>query len=649
MTFDLNGRVDSSNTAFETIFGFQEQNILGQSPEQFFASEYTQELKDNISHTLTRQPVHMFTRRPHANGILIDVELFAVPVMVSGEQVGVLVMYHDIRERVAAEATLRGAKQVAERATRAKSEFLANMSHEIRTPLNGIIGMARMLLETSLNKDQQEYSQIIQSSGDSLLTIINEILDFSKIEAGKLELEKQPFDLRRCVEDALDLLSPKAAQKGVELGYDVDLQLPAQFIGDATRFRQILVNLLANAIKFTEDGEIIIYLQGTPLENGQYELQVSVKDTGIGIPADQMHRLFQSFSQVDSSTTRKYGGTGLGLVIGKRLAELMGGRMWLESEVGLGSTFSFTFVGQPIAGEPEKYLQQEQPALSGKRVLIVDDNATNRHILSRLVAAWGMAPTEASAASAALDLLQTGERFDLALVDRQMPAMSGVDFANETRRLFPNNGMTLLLLTSMGRRDEAPSDAFAAVLTKPVKPSQLYNAFVATLADDAAAQQVAQNQPKSSLAPIARPLHILLAEDNRINQKVGLLMLAKLGCHADVAANGLEVLQALARQPYDIVLMDVQMPEMDGVAATQAILRRYENGERPYIIALTANALAGDKKVYLEIGMDDYLSKPVKLESLHDALQKAIDFIDGSKEEPLPIYTATLNGSRFTI
>ncbi|KAA3656916.1 MAG: response regulator [Chloroflexi bacterium] len=625
MTLDLNGLVDSCNIAFETIFGFQEKEIVGRIAGSFFSSADNDELQSNYEQLLTQQSVHRFTRRPHADGTLIDVELFAVPVIVNDVQVGVLVMYHDIRERIASEVALRQAKQLAEQATQAKSEFLANMSHEIRTPLNGIVGVAGLLMETALNREQLEYSQIIQSSGDSLLTIINEILDFSKIEAGKLELEEQPFDLRQGIEDALDLLAAKAAGKSLELGYSVEGQIPYQMVGDATRFRQILVNLLGNAVKFTEAGEVIVYVMGKVVENGRYRLHLAVKDTGIGIPSERMNRLFQSFSQVDSSTTRKYGGTGLGLVISQRLAILMGGRMWVESEVGVGSTFHFTVEGTAVFAQKEQYLQTTQLALANKRVLIIDDNSTNRLILSRQLASWKMVVEEAESGAAALNLLNPTNSFDLALVDMHMPEMNGVEFAHHWQRKQANRvKMPLVLLSSVGQRDAAMREAFDAILSKPVKPSSLYNVLTDIFAKENINHRRLSPARETSRVPNIGPVHILLVEDNRINQRVGLRMLAKLGCCADVAANGIEALAAVARQSYDIVLMDIQMPEMDGVEATKLILERYDGEERPYIIAMTANALAGDKEAYLEAGMNDYLSKPVKLESLQTVLETAV-------------------------
>ncbi|MCA9954460.1 MAG: response regulator, partial [Anaerolineales bacterium] len=468
----------------------------------------------------------------------------------------------------------------------------------------------------------------IQSSGDALLEIINSILDFSKIEAGRLELEEEPFDLRQSIEDALDLITPKATSKGLELGYSADRQIPEFFLGDVTRFRQIMLNLLGNAVKFTERGEIMVFVTGEEVGNGRYQLHISVKDTGIGIPADRIDALFQSFSQVDSSTTRRFGGTGLGLAISKSLAELMGGEMWVESEAEKGSTFHFTVQLSTMPLEEQAhYLQPEQPELLHKRVLILDDNKTNRRILNQQMVGWGMACVEAASAEEALTLLLAGETFDVALVDEQMPATSGLQFARLVHQQFPATPMSLLLMTSLGQRTQDKKNLFDDFLTKPVKPAYLHAALQEVLSSKHLSQQATHQPELTAFAPTNHAVRILLAEDNRINQQVGLRMLEKLGFQADLAINGTEVLETLTIQPYHIVLMDILMPEMDGIEATRHIQERFGE-QRPYIIALTANALAGQRETYLDAGMDDYLSKPIKLESLHQALQKAVEAVN---------------------
>lgn len=520
---------------------------------------------------------------------------------------------------------LRQAYKEAQQATQAKSEFLANMSHEIRTPLNGIIGIAGLLSSTALDQEQQEYGQIIQSSGDALLEIINSILDFSKIEAGKLELEAAPFNLRQSIEDSLDLVTPKATSKGVELGYWVDLNVPSLFVGDVTRFRQILLNLLGNAVKFTGVGEVMVFVSGEAGANGRFQLHISVQDTGIGIPPDRLEFLFKSFSQVDSATTRKFGGTGLGLAISKSLAELMGGNLWVESQLGIGSTFHFT-VQLETAVPPHQAppLPPNHPAMQNKRALILDKNATYRQILNRQLTDWGFACVEAESTQEALASGPLGASFDfdIVLVDQHLPDATALQFAQTAQERFPAFQAPLLLLTTLRQQDEASKQTFKGILTKPIKPAQLFEALLAALSPEIAPTQKPYLAETPLPNPINQTLRILLAEDNRINQKVGLRMLNKLGCQADLATNGLEVLAALGERPYDIVLMDIQMPEMDGVEATRQIIEQF-GAERPYIIALTANALTEHRDAYLEVGMDDYLSKPLKLESLHRSLQKA--------------------------
>jgi CheY-like chemotaxis protein/nitrogen-specific signal transduction histidine kinase len=535
---------------------------------------------------------------------------------------------------------LLAARVAAEGAARTKTEFLANMSHEIRTPMNGLIAMASLLLDTPLTHEQRGYVETIHASSESLLTIINDILDFSKIEAGKLDLERQPFNLRACLEDALDLLAAKAAEKKLELACQMDDDVPEQMCGDVTRLRQVLVNLISNGIKFTSTGEVVVQVRvlsapdRTDKETGVWQLHFLVCDTGIGIPVDRLTRLFKSFSQADASTTRCYGGTGLGLAISKRLVELMGGKLWVESVPSNGSTFQFTVPLQAVPGTPPPALDRPESQFTNLRLLIVDDNATNRRVLTLQTRKWGFVPRDARSGAEALEWLRASEGFDLAILDMQMPDMDGLMLAGEIRKLPIGKTMPLVLLTSMGAHTDRPefaSAAFAGCLAKPIKPAQLRETLRRVISGAKTSSQVTLvASPKLDVSLASRlPLRILLCDDNLINQKVAVRLLQQMGYRVDVAANGLEALAALDRQPYDLIFMDVMMPEMGGLEAARLIRERQkQTGQFPnykssiIIVAMTARAMQGDREKCLAAGMDDYIAKPVRPEDLRAIVER---------------------------
>jgi PAS domain S-box-containing protein len=619
VTMGIDERVTGWNPAATRLFGYTPEEALGRTVDELVLGSESQLEEGNA---VAREAVESgqasrITQRTRKDGSLVDVEILVVPLVIDGERVGSYAIYHDIGE-------LQEARQQADAANQAKGAFLAAMSHEIRTPMNAIIGMGGLLMETELSDEQRDYASTIATSGESLLAIINDILDFSKIEAGKMDLEFAPFDVRACVESVIELIGAVASAKGLEVAYEIAPGTPETAVGDASRLRQILLNLLNNAVKFTESGEVVVSVRSELTGDG-HRYHVAVRDTGIGVPADRVDRLFRSFSQADVSTSRRFGGTGLGLAISRRLAELMGGTMWVESTgvPGEGSTFHVTFVAGATDMTPTAL--RPDPALRGRRALVVDDNATNRRLMSGMLASWDVASAACGSASEALKLL-SDDPFDLAVIDMVMPELDGLDLAVRIRAAVPD--VPLVLASSVGRHEVTADPRWdaagiAALLTKPIRASTLHEAVVAALGitvHDREEAEVPMTLDPSFAS--THPLRILLAEDNVVNQKLALRMLEKLGYRADVVGNGVETIEALERQPYDLLLTDVQMPEMDGLEATRRIVTRWSAAERPWIVGVTAEAMQGDRERCLEAGMDDYVTKPIRAEELVAAITR---------------------------
>lgn len=532
------------------------------------------------------------------------------------------------------EEQLRIAKEAAEDAARTKSEFLANMSHEIRTPMNAVIGMTDLLRNSDLTAAQENFVETIQNSGNGLLNIIDDILDFSKIESGKLILTSGIFDLSLCIEEVFDLFALEVSQKSVEISYVIHPDIPDEIGGDSMRLRQILVNLIGNAVRFTHTGSISVSVDYLTITK-QNLLHFCVRDTGIGIPADQLARLFDSFTQVDSSTTRRYGGTGLGLTISKRLCHLMGGSMWVESQVNVGSSFHFTLQLKTDHIDPNKALDT---TLANKRILIIDHNDTRRKHLTNLVKSWGMQSTILTSIAELESIVQsnqdldttikqTAEHYDLALYNIVSLESNGLGAAEKIRQILDNPKLPFILLTfllDIEDREKSTACPFITYLTKPMKRKQLLLAMAGLLNITLPQKQIRSNGHQLEPWTDKTSLSILLAEDNLTNQKVALLMLEKLGYQATAVATGFEVIQALQANAYDVILMDVQMPEMDGLAATRHIRTQFDVDEQPYIVAITANAMSDDKELCLQAGMDAYLSKPMRMQDLQNVLRQVI-------------------------
>jgi PAS domain S-box-containing protein len=612
-TVDIDDRVRSWNAAAEQLFGYTREEAIGRNIDDLVAAGDEEVYAEavGVSRGAADRVVHLTTRRTRKDGSLVDVDLRTAPLVVGGERIGLFALYHDISE-------LQRARREAEAAAQAKSAFLATMSHEIRTPMNAVIGMTELLLGTDLDLEQRSYADVIRTSGEALLSVINDILDFSKIEAGRLDLEEHAFDLRECVESTLELVAPAAADKALDLAYALDPAAPEALIGDPARLRQILLNLLNNAVKFTERGEVVLTVDAEPLSEGGHRVHFAVRDTGIGIPPERVDTLFESFSQVDSSTTRRYGGTGLGLAISRRLAEAMRGRIWVESRPGEGSTFHFAVEADEAPRPVRAYEGETTAVLEGRRALIVDDNATNRHIVRAYVEAWGMSAHDTASAREALESVRRGDPFDVAILDMQMPELDGLALARELRRVRTAERLPLVLLTSLGRREQDEMESlFSARLTKPIRPSRLYEALLTALG--APAPESEPRVKPDAAEPRARDgLRVLVAEDNLVNQRLAVLLLEKLGHRPDVVSNGAEALAAVER-PYDVILMDVEMPVMDGLEATRRIHER-STTSRPRIVAVTAGAMSEDRERCLAAGMDDFLTKPIRLDELSAAL-----------------------------
>jgi len=641
IVLDEKERISSCNPAFENLFGFKQEEIIGDHLDSLITTETTlQEAAQYTQQALTGGNVHGIGKRRRKDGALVDVEIFGVPVIVGEKKIGALAIYHNITELIRAQ-------QEAEEANRAKSEFLANMSHEIRTPMNGVIGMLELALETSLTDEQREYLNISLQSAESLLALINDILDFSKIEAKRMELEKINFNLRTTVEDAAASLAQRAQDKGLELACLIHPDLMSDLKGDPARLRQIIINLIGNAIKFTHQGEIVVRAEPIAQTDSGATVYFSIQDTGIGIPPDRQQSVFERFTQADGSTTRKYGGSGLGLTICKQLVEAMGGEIGVQSSAGVGSTFWFqiTFEKQPEEKRGTAPLVIQPVNLSETRILGVDDNATNRTILTKTVKGFGCRVDTVASGSKAIEVLRNafgnGDPYQVVLLDMQMPGMDGEQTARAIKGDPVLKDVRIIVLTSIGQRgDAAHLEALgcSGYLLKPVRQHMLFEALEAVLGRKEESEPILITRHLLAEQKQHSNQHILLAEDNSINQKLAVILLNKAGYSVDAVENGLQVIEKVKDGKYNAILMDVQMPEMDGFEATRRI-REWETDRHQHIpiIAMTAHAMKGDRERCLAAGMDDYVSKPLEIRILLGVLDRWLQVSDS--EEPQPVQT----------
>ncbi len=648
ISIDARGRITGWNSQAETSFGWPRGEALGRElAETIIPERLRAPHRIGLERFLSTGEGPVLGRRLeltalHRDGHEFPVELTISPIEM-GQGFAFNAFLRDITDRKAAEQELALARDQALEASRMKSMFVANVSHEIRTPMNGVIGMSELLLDTELDDAQREYAEAIATSGEALLTIIDDILDFSKIEAGKLELDPTDFDLREAIERACGMLAARAHEKGLELAVAIGPEVPALVRADSARLRQVLTNLLANAIKFTAEGEVVVRASATPASDGAALVRVEVSDTGIGIAPEALEQLFEPYAQADGSTTRKYGGSGLGLAISRQLIELMDGAVGAASELGGGSTFWFEL---PVArAQPGDRQADELPTLAGLRVLVVDDSATSRRILERQLCSWQMSCEVADGAARAMELLESaagaGMPFALVLLDLNMPHVDGYELAAAVRATPALRGTRLVLLSSSGGRSGAPEEAaLDGVLVKPVRQARLYEEIQAVIAGErpVAARAVASEAPRRGAIPA-----VLVVEDTPINQAVAAHMLERCGFEAEVAEDGRQALEALSRRPFAAVLMDCQMPELDGYETTREIRRIEQRGPRMPIIAMTANAMQGERERCLAAGMDDYLTKPLRQRTLKDTLARWVTGRPTPSSDPQPGPT---NGAR---